>query len=104
MPFKDPEAKRLWRIGYRPKQRAMTRAWTKRQSELRRPERERIRREKEEAVERAETLKLVYWAMGEVRRRIMLRDGLKWCNACKRALPIGDFSPSRQRRASSECR
>jgi len=84
MPYKNPEDKKAWRKGYVVKQRQYERDWKRRKSESERPAREAARKvveaKREKLIESAtleSDLELLAWAINEVRRRIMVRDGLK---------------------------
>jgi len=110
MPFKYPEAKRAWRESYRMKQRAHNADYYAKECERLRPEREAaqaIRIAKREAKRDQWRINadvaLCKWAIKEVRRRIMSRDGLKRCSTCKTIKPLEKFPPSRRGKEAGSC-
>jgi len=91
MPFKNPEDKKLWRERNRDKQRQTTRAWERRKAAEARPAKEKARQERIARRELADNIKLAKWAIKEVGRRIMVRDGLKSCCKCGSVVRLADM-------------
>jgi hypothetical protein len=105
MPFKNPEDKKLWRERNRDKQRQTTRAWERRMAAEARPAKERARQERIARRELADNIKLAKWAIGEVRRRIMVRDGVSKCHYCHAIKPHSDMAKVQgPNKLSGECK
>ena len=83
MPYKNPLDKKAWRKAYLPKQRECTRAWKKKQSELKRPE----RAARAAAFEKKENARVLPIVIRQLKREAMFREGLASCSYCKAVLP-----------------
>lgn len=102
MPYKNPSDKKAWRKAYLPKQRECTRAWNRKQSELKRPERE----ARAAALERKENARVLPIVIRQLKREAMFREGLASCSYCKAVLPRAEVRIPKNdpRKLAGECK
>ncbi len=90
MPYKNPSDKKAWRKRYLHKQRELTKAWNKKQSELKRPEREARALE----IERRENARVLVRVVEQLKREARIREGIGWCACCKNNFPFDQLKYS----------
>ena len=97
MPFKNNADKNVWRRAYRLRYLERHNAWAKKcanrpEQVAKRKRRKQINDERLRGCEIRRDLKCLAVVMRQMRKDIMVRDGLAWCFGCKKIKPIADVT------------